>query len=152
MANEIEESLRAFLLTLSAVTDLTGTGALARIRPDRLEFREVIPADKAAVIIEVDSERPLNTLDGLGGRVYDDVNLKCRSTQKKVARELAEAIRTNGTDPGTGLAGYHGAAGTQTIDAVLEDMETSFNTADDASEQGYFDVDCHYVISYPETV
>lgn len=144
----IEADLRTYLLTLGTVTTLVGEGGLGRIRPDRLHEGETLPA----VIMQVDNERPLNTLDGKGGRVYADVTLICRAQEKEDARTLAEAIRVNGTDPGTGLAGYNGAAGDSTIDAWLEDQNTSFTPAADGSDQGFYDVFCNYVITYAETV
>lgn len=148
MAAEIEESLRTYLLTLEAVTALVGTGDSARIRPDRLHQDEDLPA----VVIEVDYEDHLNDLDGKGGLVYADVNVKCRAETKAVSRQLAEAIRTNDTDPGTGLAGYTGTAGDQTIGAVLEDETTGFRPAGDGSDRGYYDTDMSFMISYNEDV
>ncbi|KKK83024.1 hypothetical protein LCGC14_2797550 [marine sediment metagenome] len=148
---EVEESIRALLLTLSTVTDKVGTGTAARIRPDRLYQAD----DKtlAAVIVEVDDEEKLNTLDGLGGRVMASVNLKCRARSSKAAsRALAEAVRVNGTDPGTGLAGYTGTVGGMAIDAWLEDMQTSFVKDDDGSDNGFYDTDCAYMITFTEVI
>lgn len=147
---EIEESLRTYLLTLTALTGISGigTGDTARIRPDRLHETD----DDIGVIIEVDNENKLNDLTGRGGRVMADVNLVCRARTKKVSRSIAEAIRLNGTDPGTGLAGYTGAAGSQTIDAWLEDMQTSFTKDFDGSDQGFYDTNCSYVITFTEVI
>jgi len=147
MAAKIEESLRTYLLTLSAVTDLVGTGDTARIRPDRLHEDDALPG----IIIEVDNERPQNDLSGVGGLVYADVNIKCRAATKSGSRSLAEAIRTNNTNPGTGLAGYRGTAGSQTIGAVLDGMQTSYMPAGDESDEGYYDTDCSYIIGFAET-
>jgi hypothetical protein len=147
----VEANLRTLLLTFSGVTTLVGTGDAARIRPDRLhQDADKIPVGKGGVIIEVDNEAPLNDLSGVGGRVYADVNLKCRAASKAVARALAESIRSNDTDPGTGLAGYNGTPDADEIDAVLEDMTTSFTPAGDGSDQGYYDVDCSYSVTYAE--
>jgi len=71
-----------------------------------------------AVVFEIDAERPQNSLDGRGGLVFADVNVICRAETRAKSRELAEAVRVNGTDPGTGLAGYSGV-----FDAVLDDMQ-----------------------------
>lgn len=147
----VEANLRTLLLTFSGVTSLVGTGDAARIRPDRLhQDDDKIPTDKGGVIIEVDSETPLNDLAGVGGRVYADVNIKCRSATKAVARALAESIRSNDTDPGTGLAGYNGTPDSDEIDAVLEDTTPSFTPAGEGSDQGYYDVDCSYLVTFAE--
>lgn len=146
MAETIEHSLRDLLLTLSAVTDIVGTGGSARIRPDRLGQQDTRPG----IMVEVDLEEPQNSLDGKGGLVYARVTISCRAVTKAVSRTLAEAVRTNNTDPGTGLAGYHGVAGSQEIDAVLEDTITSFNSKDDGSDEGWYDTDALYVVSFHE--
>ncbi len=147
---ELEADLRAYLLTLTPVTALVGTGATARIRPDRLH--ESDDRTQPAVIIEVDSEDPENDLMGVGGLVYASVNLRCRALEKEDSRSLAEAIRLNGTDPGTGLAGFSGTAGSMSIDAVLENTSTSFVKDDDGSDQGFYDTNCLYEISHSEVI
>lgn len=144
----IETTLVTFLKTLGTVTAIVGSGDDALIRPDRLEESDSPPA----IIIEVDADSPANSLDGKGGLVYSDVNIICRAREKVDARALAEAVRLNGTDPGTGLAGYHGTVGGVQFDAVLEDMVPSFTPADDASQRGWFDVNCSYEVSFLETV
>ncbi len=145
---EIEAALRALLLTYSGVTDLVGTGGAARIRPDRLH--EGDDEEQPAVIIEVLDEDPENDLMGIGGLVYADVTIKCRAREKEDSRALAEAIRLNGTDPGTGLAGFEGTAGTLPIGAVLHRVSTKFIKDDDGSDEGFYDTDCLYEISYSE--
>lgn len=149
----VETNLRTLLLTFSGVTALTGTGDAARIRPDRLHKKDVIPDEGGGVIIEVDNERPQNSIDGLGGLVYADVNIICRAREKEIARTLAEAIRTNDTNPGTGLAGYTGTpVGGSKIDAVLEDMTTVFIPEVDGGDEGWYDVFCSYIVSFNEVV
>jgi len=146
MAEELEESLRTFLKTLDAVTALVGGATAPRIRPDKLDEGDVLPA----IIIEVDDEDEQNTLDGLGGLVVADVNVKCRAGTKKVSRQLARAVRVNGTDPGTGLAGYSGVAGDQTIHAVLEGKTTSYTPSGDGSDEGHYDTDMSFTICFNE--
>jgi hypothetical protein len=149
MAVPIEAALRTFLLTLDAVTAWVGTGDTARIRPDKLE--EDDDETEEHVILEVDNEEPQNDLTGKGGLVYADLTVRCRAATKSAARALAEAVRTNNTDPGTGLAGYHGTAGGLTFDAVLEDQVVSFTPAGEGSDRGYYDVHCNYKLSCAET-
>jgi len=146
MATEIEESLRRLLITFDAVTAIVGSGSAARIRPDRLHESDTLPA----VVIEVDDEDHANDLDGLGGLVHAAVNVKCRAATKSRARALAAAVARNGTSPGTGLAGYSGAAGDQTIDGILEHETTSYHDDDDGDDQGYYDVDCEYTCIFQD--
>lgn len=149
----VEVNLRTLLLTFSGVTALTGTGDSARIRPDRLHQRDTIPATGGGVIIEVDNEVPQNDIDGKGGLVYADVNIICRAREKAIARTLAEAIRTNDTDPGTGLAGYSDTpVGGSQIDAVLEDVQTNFIPEAEGSDKGWYDVYNNYTVSFAEVV
>lgn len=144
----LDADLRTLLLTFDAVTAITGTGDDARIRPD------YFPQDETAnksISIEVDNQNHLNDISGKGGLVYADVTLRCRAQQKEDARALAEAIRVNGADPGTGLAGYKGTVAGTVYDAVLEDEQTSRTPMADGSDRGWFDVFCNYVVSYAET-
>ena len=148
----IEAVIRRKLLSLSAVTAITGTGNTALIRPDRLHASDAMTATNAAVIIEVDGENPLNDLAGLSRRRMVDVTLRCRSRQRDKARALAEAIRVNGTDPGTGLAG---ADWTDSVDGVsysawLDGTDSSFTPDTDGSDQGWYDVFCSYGLTHAE--
>jgi len=145
----VEADLRVYLLTLDTVTALVGTGDAARIRPDRLQQSD--NPLQPAIFIEVDNEDKLNNLDGKGGMIYTAVTIRCRARTKAVARTLAEAVRVNGTDPGTGLAGRTGAMNETTYGAVLEDMQTSFTSAAEGSDQGWYDVFCNYILSVTET-
>lgn len=148
MAAEVEESLRVLLLTLTPVTAIVGTGASARIRPDRLHQGDTLPA----IIVEIDNENHRNTLAGTGGLVYADVTLTCRADTKAASRALAEAVRLNGTDPGTGFAGYSGTVNGQDLDIVLDDEVATFIRADDGSDQGYYDVLQSYEVSFTEVI
>jgi len=146
----LEGDLRTLLLTFNAVTAYTGTGNAARIRPDRLEQDD--DKDEEAIIIEVDNHRPLNTLEGTGGRRYVDVTLRCRARTKANARALANAVKLNGANPGTGLAGYNGTVSGTVYDAVLDDEQEAFVPADDGSQEGWFEVYSNYVVTHLETV
>jgi len=147
MAYSVETLLYQFLKTKSAVTDLVGGSTAPRIRPDRLHQADTLPA----VIIEVDTSDHCNTLDGLGGLVFSEVNVICRASTRAGSRALAEAVRVNGTDPGTGLAGASGSYGGTSFDAVLEDEVTSYTPAGDGSDQGWYDTNMSFVVSVAET-
>jgi hypothetical protein len=137
---EMEELVRAALLTFNSVTALVGTGSSARIRADNLRQGETLPA----IIIEIDDERYPNDLTGTSGRMYDDVNLICRDTTRKKSRALATAVRLNGTDPGTGLHGYGGTVLSTRLDAWLEDIVPSRTPRDDKSDRRWYDVNMSF--------
>jgi len=102
----IEKELRDALLAMSEVTDIVGT----RIWSEWFRT-ETIPA----IVFEFDSEDQETDLAGKGGKTVGVVNLICRADTRKASRDLSEAVRLNGTDPGTGLAGY---AGTEVMRVV----------------------------------
>lgn len=147
---QVEELLRTLLLTFTPVTALTGTGGAARIRPDRLHQSD--DPDLPAIIMQVDAETPTNRLDGLGGRRFIDVTLVCRARTKAAARTLAEAVRLNGTDPGTGLGGFKGTVSGTLLDAWLEDRTLAFNPKREGSDEGTYDLFENYVVSFAEVV
>lgn len=138
----IESDIRAALLTMDAVTALVGSGASARIYPDSWPETATWPA----VLIELDIEEPANTLDGKGGLVFADVTITSRATTRLGSRALAEAIRVNGTNPGTGLAGYSGE-----FKSVLDATETADVPYEEASDQYHYDTLQTYFVSWPET-
>lgn len=140
--------IRTALLSMSAVTSIVGTGDDARIRPDRLDDRD----DKSAahIIIEVETLRPQNDLVGLGGLTYADVNISCRAVSRTAANALATAVKRNGTDPGTGLAGY--GSGSTAFHAVLDDETTDVVPWKEGSQRAWYTVDQSYVMSFAEDV
>lgn len=117
---------------MSAVTALVGSGSSARIRPDKFHEEDgTLPA----ILIEVDNESPQNDLTGRGGLRLGDVTITCRAATRQGARALAEAIRVNGTNPGTGLAGYAGAS----FDAVLDGIAEAYQPKGVGNDKGYYD-------------
>lgn len=129
------------------IYELQGSITTSRIRPDRFHKQDNYPG----ISIEVDDEDHLNGLDGKGGLVYSEVTVRCRAATRKAARQLAEAVRTNNTDPGTGLAGYDGNVNGHQFDAYLEDEQVSFTSKRAGSDQGWYDVFCNYICSFTET-
>lgn len=141
-------NIRTLLLTMNAVTALVGTGAAARIRPDRLDDRD--DKDKQHIIIEVDRMDPQNDLTGTGGLTYADVNISCRAATRTQVDALATAVKRNGTTPGTGLAGY-GDNQTQ-LNSVLEDEVDSETPREEGSQRAWYTVEQTYIMSYAEDV
>jgi hypothetical protein len=145
----VEADLRTFLLTLNTVTALVGTGDAARIRPDVLWEED--DKTEEAIIIEVDNEDILTTIDGKGGRRMADVTLRCRARTKAEARALSEAVRVNGADPGTGMAGMVETINGTVYDAWLEDEQLSATPVAEGSDQFYYDVFSNYRVTWLET-
>ncbi len=145
----LDEDIRTALLTLASVTARCGTGSAARIRTDNLEpaDKDQITSTQDAIIIQVDSETPLNSLDGKGGRRMASFVLVCRAVSRKRARALAEAVRTNNTNPGTGLAGYSSS----TLDMWLEDIQMSLTEKGDGSKAWWYDVNLDFMATFAET-
>jgi len=135
--------LRTKLLSLSGVTALTGTGAAARIRPDRLHATDSVTDANAAVVIEVDQERPSLDIGGTSRRQYADVTLRCRSRSLAVASQLADAVRS-------GLCAAAWTDGGTEYDATFEDRQSSFAADDDGSDQGFYDVFVNLIVTNPE--
>ncbi len=144
----LEGDIRTALLGMSAVTALVGSDSdSARIRPYSLDQSD--DRTEEHIIIEVDRKDYLNDLTGRAGLSMSDVNISCRAMTRTKANALASAVRWNGTDPGTGLAGY-GGSGTA-FDAVLEDEVTSEAPFDDGSERVWQTVEQSYLVIDTET-
>ena len=152
MADEIVESLVAALKAMSAVTDLVGTGNDARIVA-WLKQDVDIPAN-GTIFVERDSiDHKTNDLLGLGGLPYFDVNILVRAPTASAASVLAEAIRVNGTDPGTGLAGFSDTPLTTLVDATLIDTTGPIVAVrDDGSTLPYFDINMTFECSQNEVI
>ena len=107
-----------------------------------------------AMAIELDGKRMVLVTCDLAGtslRRYADVTFRCQARTKAQARALALALKLNGTDPGTGLAGYGGTVNSTRYDAWLEDEQTSLVPADDGSDKAYYIVFSNYVITWAES-
>ena len=144
----LEGDIRTALLAMNAVTTLVGTGDAARIRPYKLE--ESDDRTKENIVVEVDTRDHLNNLLGQGGLVLAEVNISCRAMTRTLANGLAEAVRVNDKDPGTGLAGY-GGSGTA-FHAWLEDETASILRWDDGSDKDWHTVEQSYRMQYTETI
>lgn len=140
----IEEAIRAKLLTMSAVTAITST-----IRPDELSQKDVAPG-QAAIIISVEDEEFDNDLSGTTNLVAARVIVSTVSGKRSMARSLAEAVRANGTNPGTGLAGCTVTTGSLLFQAMLEKRSAGFVANDDGSESGYYSVDSVYYCTFTQ--
>lgn len=143
MSVNIDDELRTVLLTLSAVTDVVGT----RIYPDVFP-QTAFSADLTtpAILIEVDNEESSNDLSGTSDRRFGEVTITCRATTHAAASALAESVRTNDTDPGTGLAGPHRT----NFDAWHEDTAVTPVPAPPGKDPVYWDAVATYRATWTE--
>lgn len=141
----IEEAIVATLQTFSAVTALTST-----IRPDEFMLTDLKQdgGDAAGILISVEEEDFDNTVDGETDMVQAIVSINAISKSKSRARALSEAIRLNGTNPGTGLAGIKVTTGDLPFDAMLQRRVTGYVPNDDGSDSGYRSVDSKYFVTF----
>lgn len=101
----ITEGLRSLLLAQSSVTGTVGSsGAYIQFAPQGVNPPFI-------VISRVDTERPLR-LDGSGGMRMADIDIECWSTTPTKAAALAKTVADV-------LDDYTGAAGSETVEAVL---------------------------------
>lgn len=143
-ANHLHIGLKGLLLTKSAVTALVGT----RLRFDQLSEKDILPA----LVIDVQSEENESDLSGAGGLITAVVELRAIAATKKTAADIAEAIRTNGTDPGTGLQGYTGPAVDADIRAAwLDGRDFEFVESGDGKDSGYHVCKSTYRIQFVES-
>jgi hypothetical protein len=139
----IEESLRQQLLTKSAVTALV----VDRIRPYKPSQLDTLPF----IIIRSNREENQNSLDYRGGLVQGDISVVAAAETIEGARVLATAIRSNNTDPGTGLAGDEWTLAGVTVQAsLLLFTEMDFIPFEEGGDAGYYVADAHYKIDFEE--
>ena len=133
----IERELRDALLSMSAVTTIVGTRVWCEW------FRtDVLPA----VVFEIDDETQQNAVSGKGSLILADVNIICRANTRAKSRELAEAVRTNGTSPGTGLAGWYGDLFT----AILESRTPAAIPKEEGSTDYWYDMNLGFSLHWNE--
>jgi hypothetical protein len=138
----IVASIASVLQSFPAVVALVGGPAAPRIWNGKVGA-EVYPA----ILFDVDTADQENDLDGLSGLVFADVAVTCRGNTSAEREALAEAVRTNGTAPGTGLAGYSGA-----FDAWLDARVDVATPRQDGSGLVWYDRVLHFTVSWSEPV
>jgi len=133
----IEKELRDAILGMSAVTGLV----VARIW-DEWFRTETLPA----VVYEFDNEDQSNDLEGLSRLRIADINIICRADTRAGSRALAEAMRLNGTNPGTGLAGYTST----TFDAWLESEQAAAVPKIEGGNDYWYDTNMSFRLQWTE--
>lgn len=143
----IEEAVAAQLLTMSAVTAITST-----IRPDDMLMSDLPRGDGAAAVLIGDLQEHFeNDIDGTCSLVAARLTIAAVCRNKARARALSEAIRTNGTDPGTGLAGANVTTGDLPFMAMLEERSAGMVWDQDGGDTGIHSVDSVYYLTFNET-
>lgn len=150
----IEKSIRSKLLLQSSVTAIVGSGTSARIRPYKLWQKDDI-TESPAVVIRVNREEDQNDMEYEGGLIIADVSVVAIAMELEDTRDLAKRIKTNNTNPGTGLA--HGEWNTLAVPLNVQSCcclytEYDFIFFGDDSDEGYYVADTHYTIIYDETI
>ena len=87
---DVTVSVRTYLLTKTAITDIVGQ----RIYADKLPQRATLPA----ATMRIQSERFDHALDGLVGIVTTRIQIECYATTRLAVNELADAIMWCGID------------------------------------------------------
>lgn len=136
LATTPEEAVRAALLSLSAVVDLV---------QDRVWASWFRSPALPAIVMEFDAEEEEADLSGRGGLVIGECNLICRASTVAGARALARAVRSNGTDPGTGLSGWTG-----TFDAILDSVVIAETPKGDGSKDNWYDANMMFTLLWHE--
>ena len=133
----IEKELRDALVAMEAVTAIVST----RIW-DEWFRTETTPS----IVFEFDTEDQENDLGGKGGKVIGDINVICRADTRAASRDLAEAVRLNGTDPGTGLAGYTSS----TVNATLLGQQPVATPKSEGSNDHWYDTNMNFELQWWE--
>lgn len=109
---ELFTEISAALLAMEAVTAIVGHHANGDPNTDPQAAKIWNSWERApqvpCIVIDVDSEDSQNDLGGRAVGKIATVTVTCRANTHADSDALADAVETNGTDPGTGLAGYEG--------------------------------------------
>ena len=119
---DILTDIRQLLLAFVDVTELVDI----RIRPHQADAED---GNQDLIILDLPDADQWNTLDDQGF-LNGDVVVEARSTDKTRAAAIAEAVRTQNSNPSAGLDKYRGPAGTGEIIQALR-IEYSQGHLDD---------------------
>jgi hypothetical protein len=144
----IEDAIVARLLAQSAVSDLTTAIRPYKLRQDDKPENDATPA----ILFTVDGESfDDQNIGGTTDLVTAKVTVSAISGKLRIARQVASAIRNNGTDPGTGMQGCKVRNGTVNWDAMLEARSVGIVMNEDGSDSGLYSVDSVFTVKYYET-
>ena len=140
--DDLLTNIRTLLLAFSEVTSLVED----RIRPHAADSEDT---DRDLILLHLpDGDKDL-LLDGKAGAFNADLVIQARSTNKARAAAIAAAIRTQNTDPSSGLDGYSGPAGTgEIIEASAVQISEFESDDDDADDNGFYYAETTFSIWY----
>jgi len=128
------EGLPALLRATTAVSDLVGT----RVYPYHAPQGAVLPY----IVIEQMGSVENVALDGTGSLRFVDFDIDCKADRATESRALGKVVREL-------LDDYTGAAGTETIGAVIMNNEsTQYEPPSDASDRGIYTTLLDLTIQY----
>ena len=131
-------SIRTYLLTKSAITDLIGT----RLRPSSLAQSDSLPAMTYQELWTNHTYK----LSGAAGIEECLLELVCFATTRTATDSLADIVRQQ-------LQGYRGTAGSvQVISSQLDDSGHGFDPPADDSDNGKYRASLRFMISVTETI
>lgn len=140
---KIETAIIAVLESLAAVTALVSQ----RIYADDAEPGEELPY----IIVNTVRESSSDQSDLQGNALLWDaeVHIECYGRTRSLARDIEEAVRFNGTDPGTGLQGYEGNTGQGTIEAAWsDDIDSGYLEPASEEDTGKYVTVATYTVQY----
>lgn len=130
--SDILTALRSLLLLWPEVTGIVDD----RIRPNVFHSTD---GNDAALRLELVDGNQTNFLDRSGACVDGVLQITARDPLATGAAELAEYVRSRGTNPSTGLDGYSGSAGSgNLLSAERVGFTTGREVDDDGNETGNF--------------
>lgn len=139
MANDPVKSLRLYLLSKTAVTDI----ASQRITTKRLKQNETIPA----ITLRTVSETHDHAIDGLGGIVSTRIQLECFAVTSETARTLAYAIVGCGIDQQKGTYQGTNIRSVMVEDGIREYEDEDTSGGDYQRHVASFDLMIHWLRS-----
>jgi hypothetical protein len=86
------------------------------------------------LVMDIDGEEEQNDLQALPDLVIAEVTITCRASTHDDSDALQSAVKSNGTTPGTGLAGYAGS-----FQAILDRTTHSEAVKGDGSTAHWYD-------------
>ena len=115
---DIFTEIKSALLGMPAVTALVGGTNSETVRIWNSWQRVNGRGSEPCIIMDSDDEVDENDLSGSGGLVIAEMTVTCRANSHAQSEALCQAVKLNGTAPGTGLAGYPG-----TFDAICNNTQ-----------------------------
>ena len=141
----IEQAVVTALQGMTAVTAIT-----SQIRPMKFAFRDDINSGPGVLVFPEQEDMQVD-LSGRGGAESMQMLVRCASLTMIQSRNLAEACRNNGTNPGTGLEAFSGTVAGMVIQMITIDTKTfDFIFFGTHTDEGYYVVDLHCTVDYSE--